>query len=67
MPGSLKKKLQNAPFVIAAREEASNRAMIKRYVALAIKLDSVSEKEVKIVTKRSSAPSAHANQANREK
>jgi len=43
---ALKKKLQNDPLVIAAREEATNHAMIERYVALTIKPDSISEKEV---------------------
>jgi peptidyl-prolyl cis-trans isomerase C len=44
---AVKKKLHNDPLVAAAREEAGTRAMIKRYVELYVKPDSVSEKTVR--------------------
>ncbi len=44
---SVKKKLQNDPVVLAAREEAGRRAMIERYVATTVKPNPVSDNEVR--------------------
>lgn len=42
-----KKKLQNDPAVIAARDAATNRAMIERYVTISIRPQAVSDADVR--------------------
>lgn len=44
---AVKKKLQNDPAVLAAREEAATRAMIERYVASTVKPEPVNESAVR--------------------
>jgi len=44
---ALKKKLQNDPLVVAARDEAGNRAMIERYVATAVKPQAVTDVDIR--------------------
>jgi parvulin-like peptidyl-prolyl isomerase len=44
---AVKKKLQNDPAVLAAREEAARRAMIERYVATAVKPEPVGDADIR--------------------